>query len=37
LNSVWVAGRRLVERGHHAAEAASREAFARTALAMLSA
>lgn len=37
LNSVWVAGRRLVDRGHHAAEAESRKAFARTVLAMQSA
>ena len=37
LNSVWVAGRRLIDRGHHAAEAESRHAFARTVSAMLSA
>lgn len=30
INSVWVAGRRLVERGHHVAEAASRNGFIQT-------
>jgi len=30
LNSVWVAGRRVVDQGHHDAEAASRAGFAQT-------
>ena len=37
LNSVWVAGRRLVDRGHHAAEAESRAGFAQTVTEILTA
>jgi formimidoylglutamate deiminase len=37
LNSVWVAGRRVVEQGHHAAEVASRADFSQAVSDMLEA